>query len=235
MKRAAILGRGLLARAFDEDEVRSLGATVFASGVSNSQQTDPSEYAREAGMLRAALDECSGRFVYFSTCSITDPDRVETPYAQHKQRMEALIRERGNYLILRLPQVVGSTDNPHTLINHLVSHIEAGQPLNIWEHAVRCLVDVDDVAAIAMHLLRHDLLPNSTLDVAPDENLTLLELVTMLEELLGRAAVYTVVDRGGGARPDPSAFTQYGPAAGVDVSSGYSWRLLSKYYGVGHD
>lgn len=233
--RQAIIGGGLLARAFDPAAVRTLGATVFASGVSNSQETDPAQYAREANLLADALVACPGRFVYFSTCSITDADRVSTPYAQHKQCMEAMIRERGNFLILRLPQVVGRTDNPHTLINHLVDRIRRGEHLTVWQHAIRCLVDVDDVAAIALHLLRNDLKRDYTLDVAPDEKLTLLDLVTLLESVLGQSAVYTLVDRGGGASPDSSTFNMYGPAAGVDTSAGYSRRLLQKYYGAGHD
>jgi len=231
----AIIGRGLLARAFDAAQIARLGATVFASGVSNSQENDPAEFQREADMLVDALRQCRGRFVYFSTCSVTDDDRAATPYAVHKRKMEALIQARGNHLILRLPQVVGNTDNPHTLVNHLVAHIRSGEPLQIWSHAVRCLVDVDHVAAIALHLLQNGLEQDRTLDLAPPESLTLQELLPLVEKTLGQAAVYSLVDRGGGARPDSTIFSTYAPPAGVDASPGYTRRLLHKYYGAAHD
>jgi nucleoside-diphosphate-sugar epimerase len=231
----AIIGRGLLARAFDAGQIERLGATVFASGVSNSQESDPAQFQREANILVEALLHCPGRFVYFSTCSVTDNDRSATPYAMHKRKMEALIQARGNHLILRLPQVVGNTDNPHTLVNHLVAHIRAGEPLQIWSRAVRCLVDVDHIAAITLHLLENALEPDRTLDLAPPESLTLQELIPLVEQTVGVAAVYSLVDRGGGAMPDSTIFSTYAPPAGVDASPGYTRRLLQKYYGVAHD
>lgn len=231
----AIIGRGLLARAFNAGLIEELDATVFASGVSNSQESDPAQFQREAELLARALQERPGRFVYFSTCSVTDGDRTTTPYAVHKRKMEALIQTRGNHLILRLPQVVGNTDNPHTLVNHLVAHISAGLRLQIWSNAVRCLVDVDHIAAITLHLLREGLEPDRTLDLAPPESLTLQRLLVLVEQTLDRQAVYTLVDRGGGATPDSTIFSTYAPQLGIDISAGYTHRLLHKYYGARHD
>lgn len=186
-------------------------------------------------MLVEALQRCPGRFVYFSTCSVTDVDRATTPYAVHKRKMEALIQARGNHLILRLPQVVGNTDNPHTLVNHLVAHIRSFQPLSIWSHAVRCLIDVDHIAAITLYLLDNGLELDRTLDLAPPEGLTLQQLLVIVEETLGQRAIYTLVDRGGGATPDPTTFSNYAPQVGIDISPGYTRRLLHKYYGAAHD
>nr|WP_315387650.1 NAD-dependent epimerase/dehydratase family protein [uncultured Stenotrophomonas sp.] len=208
---------------------------MFASGVSNSQESDPVQFQREADMLAEALQRCTGRFVYFSTCSVTDEDRATTPYAVHKRRMEALIQARGNHLILRLPQVVGNTDNPHTLVNHLVAHIRAAQPLSIWSHAVRCLIDVDHIAAITLRLLDNGLELDRTLDLAPPEAVTLQQLLVLVEETLGQRATYTLVDRGGGATPDPTTFSNYASRVGIDISPGYTRRLLHKYYGADHD
>lgn len=233
--RVSIIGRGLLARSFDAEQIRRLGATVFASGVSNSQETDPEQFKREAALLTEALQACTGRFVYFSTCSVSDNDRTATPYAVHKLKMEALIQARGNHLILRLPQVVGVTDNPHTLINHMVTHIRTGQQLQIWSHAVRCLIDVDHIASITMHLLENGLEHDRTLDLAPPESLTLQQLLPLIEETLGQRAAYSLVDRGGGASPDSGTFSSYARLSGIDVSPGYTRRLLQKYYGAGND
>ena len=123
----------------------------------------------------------------------------------------------------------------HTLVNHLVSHIRAGDPLQLWSHAVRCLVDVDHVAAITMHLLRGGLERDRKLDLAPPESLTLQQLLPLVEETLGQQAVYTLIDRGGGATPDSATFCIYAGPAGIDASPGYTRRLLRKYYGAGHD
>jgi nucleoside-diphosphate-sugar epimerase len=227
-----IIGNGLLARSFAADRLAELKATVFASGVSNSSETDPTAFEREGHLLVKALNNAQGRFVYFSTCSVTDPDRVETHYVRHKLKMERLIAERDEYLILRLPQVVGRTDNPHTLSNYLASRIRNAEPLHIWVKAVRCLIDVEDVARLTLHLVENRLETSTALDLAPPENVTLLELVSMLEATLDKKATIDFVDRGGGATPDSATFVRYATATGIDSSPGYIARLIRKYYGI---
>ncbi|AOD15866.1 hypothetical protein VB151_02390 [Xanthomonas fragariae] len=227
-----IIGNGLLARSFEVDRLAKHDATVFASGVSNSSETDPVAFEREARLLVKALDDAQGRFVYFSTCSVTDVDRAETHYVRHKLEMERLITQRGEYLILRLPQVVGRTDNPHTLSNYLARGIRNAAPLRIWVKAVRCLIDVEDVSRLTHHLIENRLETNAVLDLAPPENITLLELVSLLEATLGRKATIDFVDRGGGATPDSAPFVHYAKATGIDSSPGYIARLIRKYYGT---
>ena len=67
-----IVGHGLLARAFAtfvDDE----GTLIYAAGVSNSLETDPTAFARERHTLEAARAAHPNRLlVYFGTCSADD-------------------------------------------------------------------------------------------------------------------------------------------------------------------
>lgn len=168
--------------------------------------------------------------MYFSTCSVTDPDRNNTPYVAHKRDMEALVAARPGHIILRLPQVVGRTDNPHTLTNFLAERIRRGLPLEVWSRATRCLIDVDTVAALTVCLLQTEVADIRS-DLAPPESVTMVELVAMMERVLDRRAMLRLVEKGGGGVTDPSLALALARLAGEDLGPGYTFRTLKKYYG----
>lgn len=116
-----IVGNGDIASALND----RFAAIFFASGVSNSQCTDPAEFEREKNKLNSYLlvnlAACRSVF-YFSTISV---NLVNTPYTKHKKEMEALIRKGAkNYNIIRLGNISWGT-NPNTFVNYLKAHPEA--------------------------------------------------------------------------------------------------------------
>lgn len=227
-----IIGRGLLASAFDLPTVRRYNATVFASGVSNSSETRSECFAREASLLDEYLAKENSLFVYFSTCSVTDQDRSSTRYVEHKLAMEAKVMAAAErHLILRLPQVVGHTQNPHTLTNFLARNILGNKEFPVWESAVRCLIDVVDAAKITEHLIAHDAGAIRNGELAPPETIDMNELVKIMETVLNAKARCKRLPYGGGATPDPSLASTVGSVLGIDFSPGYTYRLIQKYYG----
>lgn len=115
-----VIGSGDVAKAIvDRDEF-----TFFASGVSNSLETKPSEFKRERDLLMAT--HRNNTLVYFSTLSIYHKD---TPYTAHKRAMEALIRKTfPNYIIIRLGNILWGS-NPHTFINFFKKQLKAGRKI----------------------------------------------------------------------------------------------------------
>src|SRR5690606_20766753 len=102
-----IIGRGLIASIFthyDQDDLM-----IFASGVSNSLEVSAAEFEREKSLLINTLNTYSDKkIIYFSTCSICDPSKKESPYVLHKLAMEQLIEEHAeSYIVLRIGNVVG--------------------------------------------------------------------------------------------------------------------------------
>ena len=94
--------------------------TFFACGVSNSKETDPFEYEREARRLLG--QDKTKRLVYFSSLAIYYSD---TRYTRHKLYIEELVKTNfAKYCIIR----IGNIDwgkNPNTLLNYLKAHPEA--------------------------------------------------------------------------------------------------------------
>jgi len=129
-----IIGDGDIAKVLRDREDR----LYFASGVSNSKETRKSEYEREKALL---LDQDKHRhLVYFSSLSIFYTD---TLYAQHKRRMEDLIKKTfRHWTIVRIGNITWGT-NPNTIINFMRARHAAGETLEIRD-AYRYVVDQEE-------------------------------------------------------------------------------------------
>ncbi len=224
-----ILGNGLLAKAcvsffkYDEEII------IFASGVSNSKEKKLEEFSRERSMLINALSK-NKFIVYFSTCSIEDPELNDTPYVKHKVAMEAEVRRAKNYLIFRLPQVVGHTKNPNTLTNYLYGKIVSGSFFHVWGKAKRNLIDVDDVAKIAYFILKNKGVMNETLNIVSPVSFFIVDLVNIFESILNKKANYEVLDIGGNYSINNCIEIHDAMDAGVIFNDLYAEKILRKYY-----
>ncbi len=225
-----IVGSGLLAQGFskyrDRDDI-----VIFASGVSNSAETDLAAYAREQDLLQKYLHADGRCLVYFSTCSIFDPERQGSHYAKHKLAMEALIATAApRHYIFRLPQVVGNIGNPNTLANFLYGRIKAGERFKVWANAPRALLDIEDVCRICSYVIDNEAIPGRIMNVFPPFAVTALDLVRAFEAILGRQGQYELVPLGTAYHVDTTDMAAIVAAAGVEFSNNYIEKILRKYY-----
>jgi nucleoside-diphosphate-sugar epimerase len=224
-----IIGNGLMAKAFSPFFADDPEIVVFASGVSNSAENRCEAFAREAGLLQAAC-ALGKKLVYFSTCSIHDPELSHSPYVLHKIAMEQQVASLPHFAILRLPQVVGHTPNPHTLSNFLYRQIIAGQAFPVWRNARRNLIDVDDVVKIASWLIRHHEADDIITNIACPMSVEILTLVAIFEEVLGVSAHCHIVEAGAQYAIDNALACAVAPLAGVEFGDFYVRNLVRKYY-----
>ena len=225
-----IIGSGLIAQSFMRHFGDDPNVIVFASGVSNSREDRSDTFVRERKMLTEAL--CIHKtLVYFSTCSISDPELQNTPYVQHKKEMENLVRSAREYAIFRLPQVVGKTPNPVTLTNYLYQQIITGSNFQVWRYAKRNLIDVDDVASIVTYLIRASLANRITTNIASPFSISIPQLINVFELVLNKKANYAIIDVGGTYSIDSGLATDTASHAGVNFNETYIENLIRKYYG----
>ncbi len=119
-----IIGNGTIASVLPDRE----DLLFFASGVSNSAETNESEYDREVNLL---LDQDkNAHIVYFSTLSLF---YNSTRYTQHKKYMEELIKKRfKRYTIMRLGSPTWG-DNPNHLVSFFRHKIKNKEKFQIWD------------------------------------------------------------------------------------------------------
>jgi nucleoside-diphosphate-sugar epimerase len=225
-----IKGRGMLAKAFASyNEQRNI--IIFAQGVSNSQEKDEANFKRESNILQSALNENKEKLiVYFGTCSVDDPSSKSSPYVVHKLKMEKLVQESGlDYYIFRLPQVVGRTTSP-TLIHYLSMKIRDGEFFNVWKNSTRNLIDVEDCYKICSYLIDNDIFKNTTINVATNSSVGIIDIVKEIEGFLQKQAIYNVVDKGDAYPINIARIQPYLEACQVSFKDDYLIGLLKKYY-----
>lgn len=226
-----IIGRGLIANAFMQSDLADdQNVVVFASGVSNSREVRTEEFMRERKMLLDAL-ALKKHCIYFSTCSVGDPELLNSPYVAHKNEMESLARLSGSNSIFRLPQVVGKTPNPNTLTNYLYTQISSGHAFQIWRHAKRNLIDVDDVVLIVNYLAHTSAAKELTENIASPFSVSILQLVNIFETILGKSANYKSVDAGGAYSIDSEMAKEVASRSGISFDENYIEKVIRKYYG----
>jgi hypothetical protein len=224
-----IVGQGLLARAFAPGTGLAPGTVIFASGVSNSNTTEPAAFAREDALLRTWLDHAPGDLVYFSSCGLATGDSAHSVYMAHKRSMEALVLAHPRGHVFRLPQVVGLTGNPNTLVNYLRAHILADEPFEVWQFAERNLIGVDDVRTLVVAMLAEGPHERGPTNVAALHSTPMVELVRLLEEHLGRKARFTLVPRGEPMVLDTGCVARVAGQIGLDLGETYAARVISTY------
>ena len=162
--------------------------------------------------------------------ALLDPDALSTPYVQHKLAMEQMVRTHRQYLILRLPQVAGKTPNPHTLLNYLYARVSRSESFNLWNKAKRNIIDVADVASIAQQFIVNNSVRNITLNIANVVNYPIIDIVSAMERVVGKHAVYDIVERGSEYPIDTRAVLPELEKAGVKFGNGYLEKVIEKYY-----
>jgi len=139
-----IVGNGLIAKAFTKKYEKDDSIIIFASGVSNSEETNSYNFVREKNLLLSIMHAHSNiKLVYFSTILI---GYKNSPYYTHKKEMEDLIKSTSkDYIIIRIPQLIGARGNKNNLINYLVNNIKNGFSVVVYDDIKRALLDVDDL------------------------------------------------------------------------------------------
>jgi nucleoside-diphosphate-sugar epimerase len=225
-----IIGNGLIAKAFINDFLENKNILIFASGVSNSQNNDLKEFLREKNLIQSSLKKRI-KFVYFSTCSIEDPLHAENKYVQHKLHMENLISQMSeNFLIVRLPQVAGKSENPNTLLNYLFSKIERGDLFNVFQNATRNIIDIDDIQKIINYIIYNNLANNSVVNIASPIETPILDIVTIFEDIVGKKANYKLLKSGSHCPVRNNLTIDVARQIDIKFDQTYLVKTLYKYY-----
>ena len=224
-----IVGGGLLAKSFvDIDEENIL---IFASGVSNSLEDRLEEFERERLLLEKYLDlhvELNTLFVYFSTCSIYDPSKIDSYYIKHKLRMEQLVKERSKkYLIFRASNIVGKGGNRGLLLNYLYESLMTGREVVVHTKAYRNLLDIDDLKLICRHYIDSGIV-NKTINAAYKDCFSVLEIIRSFEAIFSKKFNSRMMDEGGKYSINVDAI--YSLFEASQSKEDYLNQLIRKYY-----
>jgi nucleoside-diphosphate-sugar epimerase len=226
-----VIGNGMVAKRFESYKTNDQ-FLIFASGVSNSKNINPAAYERELTLLQKAIKENPEKIlVYFSTCSIYDPEEETSKYVLHKKQIENLIqKDQKQFYIFRVSNLVGQSGNRNTILNFYVYHILNGINFDLWTNAIRNLIDIDDMYRIVDHILKNRVDLNKVINIANEENYTTAEIITLIEAFLDTRANYIPITKGNAFIIDTSATKAIMKELGIHFEKNYLTNLLRKYY-----
>lgn len=228
-----VIGHGMIAKRFSNyaDDKNIL---VFASGVSNSSSHEEGDYKREETLLLNAIKEHSAKtLIYFSTCSIYDPSLQTSFYVQHKLKMEQLIQNSApSYIIFRVSNPVGFTNNRHTVLNFFVEHIKAKQHFTVWQYASRNLIDIDDVLKLCDHIIHSNKNQNSIINIANPVNYPVTSIIEAIEKHFATTGDYSLAEKGNSPLIDTSAIQPLFSQLFIEFNNDYLPVLLQKYFPI---
>jgi len=225
-----VVGDGMLATAFLKAAINTDNNLIFASGVSNSMEREPGEFKRETDLL-LSYSKTRLRLVYFSTVSIFDPSLAKYPYILHKLNIEKIIQDNfSKYFIIRLPIVIGKSNNPNTLTNFFYLSLINNHPFRLYLNATRYLIDLDDVVKLSSLIIQKTE-DNQILNLVLDNKISAVELVMMLSEITGKQGNYNMIPEGSDYNVDYLYFKELIGEEQFKIDrKKYTFNLLNKYY-----
>lgn len=176
-----IVGNGMIARSMisvDRDDT-----IFFASGVSDSKVVQDEKFERELNLIKSFSKE-KKKIVYFSSVPYYISNSF---YRSHKLKAEETVKKLyENFLILRLPQVVGKGGNPNNFFNFFVSSIMKKEPLTI-RNELRSLIDIEDVVKLTDELLNKKF--EGIFQINYIEKMKVFEIIQMIAEEINKDLV----------------------------------------------
>jgi nucleoside-diphosphate-sugar epimerase len=226
-----VIGTGLMAKAFEEFK-NDAAVIVFASGVSNSKETNPDAYERELSLLKS-IEKTDAVLIYFSTCSIFDPFLKDSLYVKHKKSIEAYIASRfEKFWIFRLPNVIGKSPNPNTLTNFFYTALKNNVQFELYENAYRYFIDIADVKEVISSIIKQSELKWGSYNLLFPEALPVKDLVSLFETHLNKKAVFHLKEDAGTFYdvkmvPEMRPYLNFNAE---ETSCNYIRKIIEKYY-----
>jgi len=228
-----IIGSGFIANSFAHLYKHDASVCIFASGTSNSLNTNSDDFKREYHLIEKILNNeiSKSKLVYFSSCSVLNQNVSEiTPYIHHKINMEKLVSTHPKHLIIRLPSVAGRSVNPNTLLNFIYSKIKSRETFDLWINAYRNIIGIDDVVGLSEKIIGSDTFLNTTINIANPNNYKMVEIVKEMEELLGQLSIHKKINKGSAYKIDVDPIKPFMDSLKNDYGNHYLSSTLLKYY-----
>jgi len=176
-----IIGNGMIANnlsKIDNDDV-----LFFASGVSNSLCNDENEFEREKKLLLDYINT-DKKLIYFS--SVNDYI-INKKYLEHKLIIEKIITDnKNNFIIFKIPQLIGNGGNKNNFINFLYNNIINGIEFKLID-TKRSLLDIDDLVNICNYLLEINYTGYFVINYI--ELLEVTDIIKIIEEITNKKSV----------------------------------------------
>ena len=192
-----IYGRGFLAKNLKKIHVPN-NLVIYAAGVSNSNLRNNKEFLREIKLFRKIFKKIHSRkkFVYISSLSVENKSLKNDPYVKNKIKIENILKkECKDYLIIRLPQIVGKNKNKNTLTNSIYNCFVNNSTFKLWKDSKRNLIDIEDINYILEKYFKNLKENNKIINIFNYKSVDVLKLLRVFSNLLNKKINIKVIKK----------------------------------------
>jgi nucleoside-diphosphate-sugar epimerase len=188
-----IIGSGFIATKFKKYRkfIKKNKVIIYAAGISNSLEINKKNLEREILKFKDFTKKNKRKLIYISTYSVNDYSRNKKLYVKNKIKIEKIIKKDSDeYLVIRLPEIIGKTKNLHTLSNFFYNNIINNKPFKVFKNSRRNLLDIDDAIKNCIKIIRKNKNKNKIINLLNKKFNTPMQIVTNLEKILRKKAIY---------------------------------------------
>lgn len=221
-----IVGNGLLANGFIEESFDHKKFIVFVSGVSDSKKTNEEDFNREKTLLlKTILENKLLKLLYFSSILTGVQDNR---YYQHKLEVEDIVKKNSkDYIIFRVPQIIGKGGNKSNLVNYLKQSLISGKEIIIFKNTYRSLIDVIDLVRIVNYC--KDMVSCDTIYISNIEKIMVLDLLKNISIYLGVNPKYKLIEGSNNWSIKNSGIVNEAILKLKITTGGYTNKIIKKY------
>jgi len=221
-----IVGKGLIAKAYKNFNLHK-NIIIFASGVSNSKEFRKKEFARERDLLIKSLDK-KKKIIYFSTFGIEESS-IHNDYIRHKLKMEKIVFSNKNYLIFRLPQLVGNSNNKNTLLNYFYNKIIKDKKIYLFSNHTRNIIDVQDVVKITKYFIKKKY-TNAIINVGNEKYFNVVKIIEIMCAYLKKKPKIEIIKVKKNHEVQNINLDLLSKKFNINFDNNYLVRVIKKYY-----
>ena len=144
--------------------------------------------------------------------------------------MEELLRKSSkNYLIFRIPQLIGDKGNNNNLINYLVDSIKNKKEFSVYGDVKRAIIDVDDIIDLVTYC--EDKINCMVLNISGVEKLSVIDLSKKIGYILKVAPNIKIQEKtedDGWTLLNSDIFKEFLHTLKI-IPVGYTERVIKKY------
>ena len=188
-----IIGSGFIASSFKKytNFIKKNNIIIYAAGISNSLEVQKKKLNLETSRFKKFIQYNKKKLVYISTYSVNDNSRKNKLYVKNKIKIEKIIKSNNNdYIIIRLPEIIGKSKNPNTLTNFFYNNLIKNKPFKVFKNSRRNLLDIDDAIKNCIKIIKINKNKNKIINLLNKKFNTPLQIVNDFEKILKKRGIY---------------------------------------------
>ena len=189
-----IIGKGFIAKNLSKisKEIIQSKIIIYAAGISNSNTESKKDLVREINSFnKFSKINKRKKILFISTADVTNNLKNRSKYVKNKIKIEKSIKKNfKNFIIVRIPQIIGKSKNKNTLINFFYNKIKSKKTIKLLLNVDRNLLDIDDIIKMIKVIIMNNKINKKVITLSNKYFIQPIDIIKIFEKTLKIKAKY---------------------------------------------